>query len=80
MNKSIDTMVNADGPICNPIEFLNSLNPSGLPAHELKLNVETPIVLRVSCLTVLIPMILVVSKYVPFAFNRLQFLVRNNYF
>ncbi|XP_071579754.1 uncharacterized protein [Temnothorax nylanderi] len=43
--KSIDTMVNGDEVIHYPIEFLNSVNPAGLPPHKLRLKVGTPIML-----------------------------------
>lgn len=39
------TVVNRDEVIHYPIEFLNSLNPSGLPPHELWLKVGTPVML-----------------------------------
>ncbi|XP_024868732.1 uncharacterized protein LOC112452644 [Temnothorax curvispinosus] len=38
-------MVNGDEVIHYPIEFLNSLNPAGLPPHKLRLKVGTPIML-----------------------------------
>ena len=41
--KSIDSTVGREDAIHYPIEFLNSLNMSGLPSHELKLKVGTPV-------------------------------------
>ncbi|XP_039969466.1 uncharacterized protein LOC120781334, partial [Bactrocera tryoni] len=35
--KSIDTVCNIEDTVHYPQEFLNSLNPSGLPSHELQL-------------------------------------------
>ncbi|KAJ8883530.1 hypothetical protein PR048_015374 [Dryococelus australis] len=43
--KSIDTVTNVDDVVHFPQDFLNSLNPSGLPPHELSLKVGTPIML-----------------------------------
>ncbi|KAJ8874818.1 hypothetical protein PR048_022707 [Dryococelus australis] len=42
---SIDTVTNVDDVVHFPQDFLNSLNPSGLPPHELSLKVGTPIML-----------------------------------
>lgn len=35
--KSVDTVCNIEDTVHDPQEFLNSLNPAGLPPHELKL-------------------------------------------
>ncbi|KAJ8888509.1 hypothetical protein PR048_008000 [Dryococelus australis] len=43
--KSIDTVTNDDDVVHFPQDFLNSLNPSCLPPHELSLKVGTPIML-----------------------------------
>lgn len=42
---SVDTMVESDHIIHYPTEFLNSLNPSGIPPHKLILKVGSPIIL-----------------------------------
>ena len=43
--KSIDKMDNDDNSCLYPIEFLNSLEVNGLPAHNLKLKKRTVIML-----------------------------------
>ncbi|CAH4036392.1 unnamed protein product [Pieris brassicae] len=43
--KSIDTVCNIEDTVHYPQEYLNSLNPSGLPSHELQLKVGTPVML-----------------------------------
>lgn len=43
--KSIDTVMNEHEAIRYLIEFLNSLEPSGMPPHILTLKVGTPIIL-----------------------------------
>ncbi|CAK1600521.1 unnamed protein product [Parnassius mnemosyne] len=42
---SIEPVVNTDDAINYPVEFLNSLKPSGLPHHKLILRVGTPVML-----------------------------------
>jgi len=41
----IDNLTDQDNAIDIPIEFLNSLNPSGLPPHNLDLKIGAPIIL-----------------------------------
>lgn len=43
--KSIDTVINEEDTVHYPQEFLNTLNPSGLPSHFLKIKVGIPIIL-----------------------------------
>lgn len=43
--KSVDLTVNKEDSIHYPVEFLNSLNPSGIPRHDLLLKIGTPIML-----------------------------------
>jgi len=43
---SIDKMMDDEDATSYPVEFLNSLNPSGLPQHKLTLKIGSPIMLR----------------------------------
>lgn len=43
--RSFDTVLNDDESVHYPPEFLNSLNPAGLPPHILNLKIGTPIIL-----------------------------------
>lgn len=42
---SIDTSIDPDQSILYPVEFLNSLNPAGLPPHKLELKIGVPIIM-----------------------------------
>ncbi|GBM24457.1 hypothetical protein AVEN_41103-1 [Araneus ventricosus] len=43
--RSFDTVVDADEAVSFPPEFLNSLDPAGLPPHRLKLQTKCPVIL-----------------------------------
>nr|XP_034194992.1 uncharacterized protein LOC117611167 [Osmia lignaria]XP_034195335.1 uncharacterized protein LOC117611500 [Osmia lignaria] len=43
--RSVDSVVQTDDAVHYPVEFLNTLNPPGLPAHKLLLKVRAPVML-----------------------------------
>ncbi|GBP07790.1 hypothetical protein EVAR_73195_1 [Eumeta japonica] len=42
---SVDTVLDSEEAVHFPTEFLNSLNPSGLPPHKMELKVGCPVIL-----------------------------------
>ncbi len=42
---SADSRIDAEGAAMYPTEFLNTMQPAGLPAHELRLKVGVPVML-----------------------------------
>ncbi|GBN84633.1 hypothetical protein AVEN_65864-1 [Araneus ventricosus] len=43
--ENIDTTVETNQAVDYPTEFLNSLEPSGIPAHKLELKIDAPVIL-----------------------------------
>ncbi|XP_036322111.1 ATP-dependent DNA helicase pif1-like [Rhagoletis pomonella] len=43
--KSVNSVTDPNDVVHYPVEFLNSLNPAGMPPHELKLKAGTPVIL-----------------------------------